>query len=83
MAKSDDLFGVGGRLRQKLLQHTFNPDIDVIVNKVCDNVGLAFKLWDDAFSAIHLPNPTVENIAQKLKNELTTQWHTSDQWDLA
>ena len=61
MAKSDDLFGVGGTLRQKLLQHTSHPDKVVIVNKVCDDVGLAFKLWDGAFSAIHSPNPTVEH----------------------
>jgi hypothetical protein len=67
MAKSDDLFGVGGMLRQKLLQHTSNPDKVVIVNKVCDDVGLAFKLWDGAFSAIHLPNPTVEHCTETQK----------------
>ena len=61
MAKSDDLFGVGGTLRQKILHHTSHPDKVVIVNKVCDDVGLAFKLWDGAFSAIHSPNPTVEH----------------------
>ena len=61
MAKSDDLFGVDGTLRQKLLQHTSHPDKVVIVNKVCDDVGLAFKLWDGAFSAIHSPNSTVEH----------------------
>jgi hypothetical protein len=61
MAKSDDLFGVGGMLRRKLLQHTSNPDKVVIVNKVCGDVGLAFKLWDGAFLAIHSPNPTVEH----------------------
>jgi hypothetical protein len=44
-----------------LLQHTSHPDKVVIVNKVCDDVGLAFKLWDGAFSAIHSPNPTVEH----------------------
>ena len=61
MAKSDDLFGVGGTLRQKLLQHTSHPDKVVIVNKVCDDVGLAFKLWDCVFSAIHSSSPTVEH----------------------
>ncbi len=62
MAKSDDLFGVGGTLQQqKLFQHTSNPDKVVIVNKVLDDVGLAFKLWDGAFSAIHSPNSTVEH----------------------
>jgi hypothetical protein len=50
-----------------LLQHTSNPDKVVIVNNVCDDVGRAFKLWDGAFSAIHLPNPTVKHctITQK------------------
>ena len=67
MAKSDDLFGVGGTLRQKLLQHTSNPDKVVIVNKVCGDVGLAFKLWDGAFLAIHSPNPTVEHCTVTLK----------------
>ncbi len=61
MAKSDDLFGVGGVLRQKLLERTSNLDNDVIINKVRDNVGLALKLWDGVFSAIHSPNPTVEH----------------------
>jgi hypothetical protein len=61
MAKSDDLFGVGGVLRQKLLERTSNWDKNVIINKVCDNVGLALKLWDGVFSAIHSPNPTVEH----------------------
>ena len=82
MAKSDDLFVVGGTLRQKLLHHTSNPDKVVIVNKVCDNVRLAFKLWDGAFLPFICPIQLL-NIAQKLKNKLTTQWRTSDQWDLA
>jgi hypothetical protein len=61
MGKSDDLFGVGGTIRQKLLEHTSNSNKEDIVNKICDNVGLAFKLWDGAFSAIHSPYPTVEH----------------------
>ena len=61
MAKSDDLFCVGGVLRQKLLEHTSNSDKNVIINKVCDDVGLALKLWDGVFYAIHSPNPTVEH----------------------
>ena len=67
MAKSDDLFGVGGMLRQKLLQHTSNQDKVVIVNKVCEDVGLAFILWDGVFSAIHSPNPTVEHCTETQK----------------
>jgi hypothetical protein len=61
MAKSDDLFGVGGALQQKLLERTSNSDKDVTINKVCDDVGLAFKLWDGVFSAIHSPNLTVDH----------------------
>jgi hypothetical protein len=64
MAKSDYLFGVGGVIQQKLLEHTSNSDKAVLVNKVCDDVGLAFKLWDGAFSAIHSPNPTVEHCTE-------------------
>jgi hypothetical protein len=59
--KSDDLFGVGGVLQQKLLENTLNTDKEVLVSKIFDNVGLAFKLWDGAFSAIHLSNPTIEH----------------------
>jgi hypothetical protein len=61
MAKSDDLFGVGGALQQKLLERTSNSDKDVTLNKVCDDVGLAINLWDGVFSAIHSPNPTVDH----------------------
>ncbi len=61
MEKSDDAFGVGGVLRQKLLENTLNTDKEVLVNKICDNVGLAFKLWDGASSAVLSSNPTVEH----------------------
>ncbi len=61
MGKSDDLFGMGGVIQQKLLKHTSNSNKEDIVNKICDDVGLAFKLWDSAFSAIHSPYPTVEH----------------------
>ena len=61
MAKSDYLFGVGGVLRQNILERTSISDKDVIINKVCEDVGLALKLWDGVFSAIHSPNPTVEH----------------------
>ena len=61
MAKSDNLFGVGGVLRQKLLALTSNSDKDVIIKKVCEDVGIAFKRWDGVFPAIHFPNLTVEH----------------------
>jgi hypothetical protein len=61
MGKSDDLFGVGGMIRQKLLDNVVDSDKEVIVNKTCDDVGLAFKLWDGVFSAIHSSNPTVQH----------------------
>ena len=45
-----------------MLERTSNSDKDVIINKVvCDDVGLAFKLWDCVFSAIHSSSPTVEH----------------------
>jgi hypothetical protein len=50
-----------------LLEHTFNSDNEVIVDKICKNLGLPFKLWDGVFSAIHLPNPTVENCMETHK----------------
>ena len=68
MAKSDDIFDVGGALRQKLLERTSNSYKDVIINKVCDNVGLVFKLWDGGFSVIHLSRPTVEQYGNSRTN---------------
>ena len=68
MAKSDDIFDVGGALRQKLLERTSNSYKDVIINKVCDNVGLVFKLWDGDFSVIHLSSPTVEQYGNSRTN---------------
>ncbi len=38
-----------------------NTNTEILVNKICDDVGLAFKLWDGAFSAIHSSNPTAEH----------------------
>ena len=61
MGKSDDLFGVGGMIRQKLLVNVVDSEKEVIVNKTCDDVGLAFKLWDGVFSAIHSSNPTIQH----------------------
>ena len=41
MGKSDDLFDFGGMIWQKLLDNVVDSDKEVIVNKTCDNVGLA------------------------------------------
>jgi hypothetical protein len=61
MAKSDDLFGVGGMLQQMLLQHTSNPDKVVTVNKVCDDVGFAFKLWDGTVEHCTVTQTRIDN----------------------
>ena len=58
MTKSDDLFGVDGEIRLKLLEHvTTNSGKADKVHDIC----LALKLWDGAFSDIHTPNPSVEH----------------------
>ena len=64
MSSSDTLFGVdgvGGEIRDELLRHALNTDIGVKVNDICNNVGLALKLWDGAFSDIHAPDPTADH----------------------
>jgi hypothetical protein len=61
MAKSGDLFGVAGEIRLKLLEHVINSGIAEKVHKTCDDIFLALKLWDGAFSEIHTPNPAVEH----------------------
>jgi hypothetical protein len=53
MAKSDELFGVVGTIRLKLLEHAINPGIAEKVNKTCNDICLALKLWDGAFSAMN------------------------------
>jgi hypothetical protein len=59
--KAYEFFGVGGVLRNKLMDHTSSSDEEVIANEICDGVGLALKLWGGAFSTIHLPTPTIEH----------------------
>jgi hypothetical protein len=81
MAKSDELFGVDGEIRLKLLGHVINSGIVEKFHKTCDDICLALKLWDGAFSDIHTPNPSVEHCNQ-LGTELTRRWHTFDQWGL-
>ncbi|KAL7528525.1 hypothetical protein ACHAXR_003576, partial [Thalassiosira sp. AJA248-18] len=61
MAKSDDLFGVGGAIRQELLDHAPNADVVSKANEICTDVGLAFKLWDGVFSAIHKIDPSSDH----------------------
>ena len=61
MTASDQLFGVDGEIRTKLLQHESRPAIIEKINQTCHNIGLALKLWDAAFSAIHAPDPTPEH----------------------
>ena len=61
LAKSDDLFGVDGEIRLKLLEHVTNSGKAEKVHQTCNNICLALKLWDGAFSDIHTPNPSVEH----------------------
>ena len=62
MAKSDDLFGVDGEIRLKLLEHvTTNSGKADKVHQTCSDICLALKLWDGAFSDIHMQNPSVEH----------------------
>ena len=62
MAKSDDLFGVDGEIRLKLLEHvTTNSGKADKVHQTCNDICLALKLWDGAFSDIHMQNPSVEH----------------------
>jgi hypothetical protein len=57
MAKSDDLFGVDGEIRQKFLEHAINSGIAEKVHNTCKDICLALKLWDDSFSDIHTGCP--------------------------
>ena len=62
MAKSDDLFGVDGEIWLKLLEHaTTNSGKADKVHQTCSDICLALKLWDGAFSDIHMQNPSVEH----------------------
>ncbi len=69
MAKSDDLFGVDGEIRLKLLEHVTNSGKAEKVHQTCDDICLALKLWDGAFSDIHTPNPSVEH-CQSTQNRI-------------
>ncbi len=69
MAKSDDLFGVAGEIRLKLLEHVINSGIAEKVHKTCNDICLTLKLWDRDFSDIHTPNPSVEH-CQSTQNRI-------------
>ena len=58
MDKADDLFGVNGTIRLKLLDNASNSEVEEKTMKICEELGLAFKLWDGVFSAIHEVDPT-------------------------
>ena len=38
-----------------------DTEVRIKINKTCDDVGRALKLWDGAFSAIHVDDPTPEH----------------------
>ena len=37
------------------------PNVEEIINKICDDLGLALKLLDGAFSAIHSSDTSPEH----------------------
>ncbi len=52
-----------------MLEHVINSGIAEKVHKTCDDICLALKLWDGAFSDIHTPNPPVEH-CQSTQNRI-------------
>ena len=58
MEKANDLFGVNGTIRLKLLDNASNSEVEEKTMKICEELGLSFKLWDGVFSAIHEVDPT-------------------------
>ncbi len=61
MAASDILFGVGGSIRTKLLEVALSAVAKEKIDQTCRDVGLALKLWDAAFSAIHASDITPDH----------------------
>lgn len=62
MSSSDELFGAGGEIRDMMLQcHASDEKIKDKINNICEDVGLAFKLWDGAFSSIHSSDTSQEH----------------------
>ena len=61
MAKSDYLFGEDGKIRKLLLEHASDDNTKEAAKKVCEDVGLAFELWDGVFSYVHKVDPTDEH----------------------
>ena len=61
MKWSDELFGTKGEIRATMLQRTDDPETEAKVNLICDDVGLALKLWDGAFAAIHSNDTSQEH----------------------
>jgi hypothetical protein len=65
MDKSDKLFGEDGEIRQCLLSHvaaksTSAEERSILkdkTNDMCEDIGLAMKLWDGVFSYVHKSNP--------------------------
>ena len=53
MKWSDELFGIDGEIRAIMLQRADKSETEAKVNTICDDVGLALKLWDGAFADIH------------------------------
>jgi hypothetical protein len=61
MASADALFGVDGEIRAELLKHASDETLKAKIHKTCHDVGRALKLWDGAFSDIHIIDPSDEH----------------------
>jgi hypothetical protein len=53
MKFSDELFGTNGEIRAIMLQRARDAETEAKEITICDDVGLALKLWDGAFADIH------------------------------
>jgi hypothetical protein len=61
MASADSLFGVDGEIRAELLKHASDETLKAKIHTTCHDVGRALKLWDGAFSDIHVIDPSDEH----------------------
>lgn len=52
------MFGKKGKIRLLLLERAQGDMARVKAAEVCRDVGLALRLWDGAFAAIHTVDPT-------------------------
>jgi hypothetical protein len=53
--------GIDGEVRAIMLQRADDSETKAKVNTICDDVGLALKLWDGAFADIHSSDTSDEH----------------------